>query len=119
MASETEFVNYKDFVESLTEASDFASTDKSVISNEADGPRCVRIPVVDNKTIKLIKSTTSKFTETTKNLVSLLPKESSSNYGLTFYSDEKNHVRITGTTDADIVDVDYELDGVVTLAAGS
>lgn len=41
MASEAEFINYKDFVESLTEASDFALTDKSVISNNTNGPRSV------------------------------------------------------------------------------
>lgn len=39
MPSETEFVNYKDFVESLDEASDFSETDKSVVSNNANGPR--------------------------------------------------------------------------------
>lgn len=39
MATEMDFVPYKDFVESLGEASDFAATDKSVVSNSTNGPR--------------------------------------------------------------------------------
>lgn len=39
MAAEMEFVPYKDFVEGLTEASDFAATDKRVVSNSTNGPR--------------------------------------------------------------------------------
>ena len=39
MASNLEFVPYKEFVEGLSEASEIALNDKSVISNLTDGPR--------------------------------------------------------------------------------
>ena len=39
MPTEMEFVNYKQFVENLPEVDDFASTDKSVVSNPTNGPR--------------------------------------------------------------------------------
>lgn len=39
MPTEMEFVNYKEFVENLPEATEYASGDKSVASNENDGPR--------------------------------------------------------------------------------
>jgi hypothetical protein len=39
MASEMEFVNYKQFVERLPVASSYANGDKSVVSNEINGPR--------------------------------------------------------------------------------
>ena len=39
MATGMEFVTYKEFVEGLSEASEFASSDKSVVSNSTDGPR--------------------------------------------------------------------------------
>ena len=45
MASNLEFVNYKDFVENLPEATEFASSDKAVVSNSTNGPRrMVKIP---------------------------------------------------------------------------
>lgn len=39
MATELEFVNYKDFVESLSSVDSAENTDKSVVSNPTDGPR--------------------------------------------------------------------------------
>lgn len=39
MASDLEFVNYKQFVEKLPVASSYATGDKSVVSNGANGPR--------------------------------------------------------------------------------
>lgn len=39
MPTEMEFVNFKKFVEDLPEATEYASGDKSVASNENDGPR--------------------------------------------------------------------------------
>ena len=39
MPSEMEFVNYKEFVESLPETESLDSADKSVISNPTNGPR--------------------------------------------------------------------------------
>ena len=47
MATEMEFVPFKDFVESLPEATEFASDDKSVVSNSADGPRKMLQPTND------------------------------------------------------------------------
>ena len=41
MATEIEFVTYKEFVENLDEVTDFASTDKSVVSNGENGPRSI------------------------------------------------------------------------------
>ena len=111
MATEREYVTYKEFAESLDSVNPSAN-DKAVLNAGGSGPKSSVFSAI----AAFVRNT---FTETTKNIVSLLPKESSSNHGLTFYSDEKNRVRITGTTDADIADVDYDLDGVVTLAAGS
>lgn len=39
MATELEFVNYKQFVENLPEISDFSSGDSAVVSNNSAGPR--------------------------------------------------------------------------------
>ena len=41
MSSEMEFVNYKEFVESLPETESLTSADKGVVSNPTDGPRTV------------------------------------------------------------------------------
>lgn len=49
MASEIEFVPYKDFVEGLPEATDFAPSDKSVVSNSIDGPRNIVDKNIINK----------------------------------------------------------------------
>lgn len=39
MPTEMDFVNYKEFVENLPEATEYASGDKAVVSNATDGPR--------------------------------------------------------------------------------
>lgn len=39
MPTEMEFVNYKEFVETLPEATEYAPSDKAVISNATNGPR--------------------------------------------------------------------------------
>lgn len=49
MASEMEFVNYKQFVENLPVASSYATGDKSVISNGTNGPR--QMPQVTSEQI--------------------------------------------------------------------
>ena len=41
MATELEFVNYKEFVENLSSVDSAESTDRSVVSNSSDGPRAV------------------------------------------------------------------------------
>jgi hypothetical protein len=50
MASEMEFVNYKDFVENLAETESLTSSDKVVVSNPTSGPRSMPGSAKDRST---------------------------------------------------------------------
>ena len=67
MPSEMEFVNFKDFVDSLTETENPTSADKGVVSNSVDGPRSVPDPLKvyspNNKTQVYITNRGSLFYE--------------------------------------------------------
>lgn len=106
MATELEFVKYKDFVESIPEATEFASGDKSIVSNSVDGPRCVAKP----KEAKINNDNALEFIDANRFYQLNCINSSDSNY-------EESHM-IAYNTGISYSSADYDVTGFIPVSPG-